>query len=73
MKGKKIESSLILIIVGFLILFLNNDIALMLKDMYLSDKGFGEIMETQIFENYSNMILIIGGILFYRGIYRLTN
>lgn len=73
MKGKKIEISLILIIVGFLILFLNNDIALMLKDMYLSDKGFGEIMETQIFENYSNMILIIGGILFYRGIYRLTN
>ena len=73
MKGKKIEISLILIIVGFLILFLNNDIALMLKDMYLSDKWFGEIMETQIFENYSNMILIIGGILFYRGIYRLTN
>ncbi len=72
MKDKNLGISLILIVLGFLILFLNNDIALMLKDMYLSDKGFGELIEIKIFENYSNMILIIGGILFYRGIHRLT-
>ena len=38
-----------------------------LKDMYLSDKGFGELMETKIFENFANMVLIVGGILFYKG------
>ncbi|HEH6783569.1 hypothetical protein [Clostridioides sp. ZZV14-6387] len=71
-KNTYLVISLILIIIGFIILFFNVDLALSLKTVYLSDKGFGEAIENQIFKNYSYMFLIIGGVLFSRGIYNLT-
>ena len=57
---------------AIILLFSNNDIAFGLTDVYLFDKGFGEVTEIEIFKNYSNAVLVIGGILFYRGIYMLT-
>ncbi len=68
MQTKNLITGLVLIFLGFLLLYANNDIALSLKDNYLSYIGVTEMMEMKIFENYSNMILIIGGILFYKGI-----
>lgn len=73
MENKNLAFSLLLIIVGCLILCSCNSIAMSLKDMYLSDKGFGELMETKIFENFANMVLIVGGILFYKGINLFTD
>ncbi|MCC0785090.1 hypothetical protein IR152_19010 [Clostridioides sp. ES-S-0108-01] len=71
-KNIYLKVSLILAVLGFIILFLNNDLALSLKATYLADKGFKEIIENQIFKNYSYMFLIIGGVLFSIGIYNLT-
>ena len=48
MENKNLAISFILIVIGMILLFSNNDIA------------------------YSNSVLVIGGILFYRGIYMLT-
>ena len=54
MENKNLVFSLLLIIVGCLILCSCNSVAMSLKDMYLSDKGFGELMGTKIFENKKN-------------------
>ncbi|MCI9353433.1 MAG: hypothetical protein HFE58_01320 [Firmicutes bacterium] len=72
MENKNLAISFILIVIGMILLFSNNDIAFGLTDVYLFDKGFGEVTEIEIFKNYSNAVLVIGGILFYRGIYMLT-
>ena len=72
MENKNLAISFILILAGMILLFSNNDIAFGLTDVYLFDKGFGEVTEIEIFKNYSNAVLVIGGILFYRGIYMLT-
>ena len=70
MENKNLAISFILI--GMILLFSNNDIAFGLTDVYLFDKGFGEVTEIEIFKNYANAVLIIGGVLFYRGVYLLT-
>ncbi|NDO46364.1 hypothetical protein [Clostridium sp. MD294] len=72
MENKNLAISFILIVIGMILLFSNNDIAFGLTDVYLFDKGFGEVTEIEIFKNYSNAVLIMGGVLFYRGIYMLT-
>lgn len=71
-KNMYLRVSLILAVLGFIILFFNNDLALSLKATYLADKGFEDIVENQILKNYSYMFLIIGGVLFSIGIYNLT-
>lgn len=71
-KNTYLKVSLILTVLGFIILFFNNDLALSLKATYLADKGFGDIIENQIFKNYSNMFLILGGVLFSIGIHNLV-
>ncbi|MCC0686174.1 hypothetical protein [Clostridioides sp. ZZV14-6345] len=71
-KNMYLKVSLILIVLGFIILFFNNDLALSLKARYLADKGFEDLIENQIFKNYSYMFLIIGGILFSKGVHNLT-
>ncbi|HFL3608649.1 TPA: hypothetical protein ACG3RE_003793 [Clostridioides difficile] len=71
-KNMYLRVSLILAVLGFIILFFNNDLALSLKAIYLADKGFEDIVENQILKNYSYMFLIIGGVLFSIGIYNLT-
>lgn len=58
---------LLLTIVGFITLCYNVEIALGLKDIYLSDRGYGDTMELQIFRNYSYMCLIMGGIFLSSG------
>ncbi|MFY0934313.1 hypothetical protein Q3330_18310, partial [Clostridioides difficile] len=63
-KNMYLRVSLILAVLGFIILFFNNDLALSLKATYLADKGFEDIVENQILKNYSYMFLIIGGVLF---------
>ncbi|WP_227863503.1 hypothetical protein [Clostridioides sp. ES-S-0049-02] len=67
-----LKINLILTVLGFIILFFNNDLALSLKTTYLADKSFENIIENQIFRNYSYMFLIIGSVLFSRGICNLT-
>lgn len=71
-KNIYLKINLILTLLGFVILFFNNNLALSLKATYLADKGFGDIIENQIFKNYSYMFLIIGGVLFSIGTHNLT-
>ena len=71
-KATYVIINLIILFTGLLILFCNNDLALSLKIMFLSDRGFGDAMDIEIFRSYSYMFLIIGGILFYKGIHGIT-
>ena len=42
-KNMYLRVSLILAVLGFIILFFNNDLALSLKATYLADKGFEDL------------------------------
>ena len=72
MRNQNMQLGLLLFGIGFVILYGNNHIAIYLTNLYASNQDVTALKEVQIIANYANMLLVIGGILFYKGVHIIT-